>query len=432
MEKFEKGKTLRDSFGRPIVIESLIGSGGQGDVYKVTYDGRTMALKWYDPAKINDFDAFYRNLQKNVRKGSPDKAFLWPQAVTEKMDGSFGYIMEIGQDGFYDFTDILFSSTAPKFTSFKAVAEAGIRLVSAFRNLHKHGFSYQDINSGNFMINPKTGQVLICDVDNVAPDGTHTGIIGTPQYMAPEIVLGKSMPNMHTDDFSLAVVLFILLCANHPLEGKHWLTPCLTPAHEKKLYGSEALFIFDPDNDENRPVKGVHNNVIKRWRYMPKYIQDVFIKAFSQEAIKNPCRRVQELEWLKVLTRFQSDIVRCPECRNEIFITDASDTKCDCCGKVYKVRHTLKLYEYSVTAAKNTMVYKCQLGVCNTDEALTTVGRIVTGKDNPDKLGFRNLTGETIIGITPSGKVNKVAPGEVVPLKAGIVIKAFGGEIVIC
>ena len=429
MAVFEPGKVIKTHFGEPITIDSYIAGGGQGDVYKVTYGGEKKALKWYKPGALKDPDAFYDNLKKNTEKGSPDQAFLWPEAVTEKTEGSFGYIMDLRPDGYNELTNVLVTSGGGGFSSFKAVVEAGIKIVSAFRILHVRGYSYQDMNSGNFFINPKSGDVLICDNDNVAPNGTYTGIVGTPQYMAPEIVMGQAKPDTHTDEFSLAVVLFMLLCASHPLEGEHWVVPCLTPDIEKRLYGSDALFIFDPDDPSNRPVKGVHNNVLRRWDFLPRYLKDVFIDAFSHEAIANPNKRVKELNWLKALVRFQSDIVRCPACGNEIFITDASSTCCDRCNELYEVQHTLKLYEYSVTAAKNTRIYKCQLGVCNADEALTPVGLVVAKPDNPKILGFRNMSKTVMLGTTPSGKVNQVQHGEVIPLKTGIHIQVFDGTI---
>lgn len=429
MNHFESGKVINTNFGVPITIESFIAGGGQGDVYKVTYDGKKKALKWYKPGALADPDAFYENLEKNVKKGSPDKAFLWPLAITEKTEGSFGYIMDLRPDEYRELTDILVSSGGGGFSTFKAIVEAGIRIVSAFRSLYKIGYSYQDMNSGNFFINPKTGAVLICDNDNVAPNETYTGIIGTPQYMAPEIVIGESKPNTHTDEFSLAVVLFMLLCANHPLEGKHWTVPCLTPALEKRLYGSDALFIFDPNDDSNRPVKGVHNNVLKRWDFLPQYLKDIFNTAFSHDAITNPNRRVKYLDWLKVLIRFQSDIVRCPSCGNEIFIINASDTNCDKCQRLFEVKNTLKLSDYSITVAKNTRIYRCQIEVCNAEEALTPVALVVAKKDNPNILGLRNMTKSTLVGVTPSGKTNQVKPGEVIPIKAGISVKAFDGKI---
>ena len=426
---FETGKVIMTSYGEPITIDSYIAGGGQGDVYKVFYAGEKKALKWYKPGALKDPDAFYENLKKNTEKGSPDKAFLWPEAVTEKKDGSFGYIMNLRPDGYNELTNVLVTSGGGGFTSFKAVVEAAIKIVSAFRILHVRGYSYQDMNSGNFFINPRTGDVLICDNDNVAPNGTYTGIVGTPQYMAPEIVMGNAKPDTHTDEFSLAVVLFMLLCASHPLEGEHWVVPCLTPEIEKRLYGNDALFIFDPHDPSNRPVRGVHNNVLKRWDFLPQYMKDAFLEAFSREAITNPNKRVRELNWLKALVRFQSDIVRCSTCGNEIFITNASSTVCDRCNEMYEVKNTLKLYEYSVTAAKNTRIYKCQLGVCNADEALTPVGLVVAKPDNPQVLGFRTLSKTIMIGTTPSGKVNQVQPGEVIPLKAGISIQVFDGTI---
>ena len=62
------------------------------------------------------------------------------------------------------------------------------------------------MNDGNFFINPNNGKVLICDNENVAPNGTDTGILGKPRYMAPEIVLGKKMPDNLTDRFSMSAV----------------------------------------------------------------------------------------------------------------------------------------------------------------------------------------------------------------------------------
>ena len=431
MALFEPGKVLRTNLGEPITVDSFIKSGGQGDVYKVTYGGKAKALKWYRPKALKDPDAFYENLKRNTEKGSPDRAFLWPEAVTERTEGSFGYIMDLRPEKYKELAEVLVSSGGGGFRTFKAVVEACIRIVAAFRVLHVRGYSYQDMNGGNFFIDPATGDVLICDNDNVAPNGTYTGIDGTPQYMAPEIVVGAAKPDTHTDEFSLAVVLFMLLCASHPLEGEHWAVPCLTPDIERMLYGSRATFIFDPVDASNRPVRGIHNNVLKRWGYLPEYMRTIFLNAFSKEAIANPNKRVREINWLKALARFQSDIVRCPACDNEIFIINAASTRCDKCGKLYEVKHTLKLYEYSVTAAKNTRIYRCQLGVCNADEALTPVGYVLAKPDDPNVLGFRNVSRTVMSATTPSGVTRQVKDGDIIPLKPGIRVEVFDGEIMI-
>lgn len=433
MELFSPGKTIptvtgKGNFtGKPVKVVQYIAGGGQGDVYIVDYDGERKALKWYKPRALKDPDRFYRNLKDNAEKGSPDKAFLWPITVTEKVDGSFGYVMDLRPDGYYELNDFVLGQA--NFVSFKAAAEACIRIVSAFRLLHNNGYCYQDMNGGNFFINPKTGSVLICDNDNVAPNGTETFILGTPGYMAPEIVASGAKPSTQTDRFSLAVVLFMILCMNHPLEGKHWLVPCMTPDHERRLYGTDALFIYDKVDASNRPVNGVHGNVIKRWQFMPPYIQEAFYDAFDQQAIKEPGRRLRELDWLKVLVRFQSDIVRCKSCGGEVFVVDTADTKCDVCGQVLKVDRVLQMNGTRVTAAKGTRIYRCQLGTCNADDALNPVGLVVANKDNPALLGLRNMTNDTILGTAPSGKQNQVKPGAVVPLNPGIKLQVFGSTV---
>lgn len=426
MAQFEPGKIIKTDFGAPIKIVKYLAGGGQGDVYVVEYKGEKKALKWYKNAG-RDPEAFYDNLKKNVEKGSPDNAFLWPEAVTERTEGSFGYVMKLRPEGYYELSEFMLAREV-KFLSFKAAVEACIKTVSAFRILHNNGYSYQDLNDGNFFINPKTGDVLICDNDNVAPNGTSMGVIGKPRYMAPEIVMGNALPNSQTDRFSLAVILFLTLCMNHPLEGKKALVPCLTPKEAEKLYGSEALFICDPDDKSNAPVKNIHKNVIARWECMPDYMKEAFLKAFSQQAIKEPGRRLKELDWLKVLVRFRSDIVK-HDCGNEVFVKGAAATQCDGCRKMLQVNHVIKLPEYSITAAKGSRIYRCQLGVCNADQALVPVALVVSKPDNPNVLGLKNMTANILKAVTPSGKEKQVQPQEIIPFKSGIVIEAYDGKI---
>ncbi len=62
--------------------------------------------------------------------------------------------------------------------------------------------------------------MLICDNDNVSEYGDNSGIAGKCRYMAPEVVRHEAKPSIHTDRFSLAVVLYKMLFVEHPLEGK--------------------------------------------------------------------------------------------------------------------------------------------------------------------------------------------------------------------
>ncbi|HFI0564092.1 TPA: hypothetical protein ACGO35_001817 [Streptococcus suis] len=434
MAELQEGTVIMSTAGIPITIISRIGGGGQGDVYKVDFGGETKVLKWYHPSAIKDPKAFKENLKENIRRGAPDKAFIWPEAVTEDIDGTFGYVMEFIPEGYKEFTEYLAQPGGGGFQTFKAIVQVGLKLITAFRILHNNGYSYQDLSAGNFFINPQKGDIIICDNDNVAPNGTHTGILGTPPYIAPEIIMGETKPNTHSDEYSLAVVLFMLLFTSHPLEGKLWTLPCLTPAIEKKLYGSNPVFIMDPDNTSNRPVKGIHVDLLNRWEYVPSYIKDIFIKAFSKESLQGKevggrkvYPRVKEFEWTEAFVRFQNEIVRCPNCNDEIFIQNSSDTPCDQCHRVYPVKYQFVYPKYTVAAVKNSIVYQCQLGTCNPEDALKRLALVVEKAGSPGVLGLKNKSKVAFKATSPSGKTKLLEMERALPLIPGVKISVYDG-----
>ena len=253
------GDTVKMKYGGEAKVLAEFGSGGQGTVYKVSYNGKEYALKWYHKDVFKDkAKDFYHNLENNIQKGAPTKDFLWPLGITEVHSGVFGYIMDVRPAGYYELTEFFVGSNKQKqvrFKSFNAIADAAINIIQAFRELHNSGYSYQDINNGNFFINPENGKVLICDNDNVSPFGVNLGILGKQRYMAPEVVTGKNDPDKQSDRFSLAVILFRLLFINHPLEGKRSTPPCMTKELERRYYGEEPVFVYDLKDDRNRPIK---------------------------------------------------------------------------------------------------------------------------------------------------------------------------------
>lgn len=415
------GNVIKTIDNETIEVVKFLAKGGQGEVYLVKFRGQQKALKWYTCSFIDE-KAFYENLKANVDRGTPAPQFLWPQAVTVRTMGSFGYIMDLIPDGYYEVDKFMIARDV-RFSSFKAATEACLQITSAFRILHLHGYTYQDLSGGNFVIDPIKGNVLICDNDNVAPNGVHTGVLGTPGWMAPEVVARQALPSVNSDKFSMAILLFVLLCANHPLEGARWAkVVCMTREDELRLYGTQPVFICDPEDSSNAPVPGVHDNVCARWGYLPSYMKETFVKAFCQKAIREPNRRLSEFEWLQALCRFRSSIVSCsnPNCNGEIFISDAKTTICDCCGKAYIAANKLKLPMYEMPIVKGARVYRCQLGTCKLEDALSPIASVVA---RGDELGIRNKSGRIWSATTPSGKSKKVEPEEVIPVRTGISFK---------
>ena len=408
------------SGGQATIIKEL-GRGGQGIVYLVELFGETMALKWY----LNPLgDKFYRNLEKNIQSGAPSDAFIWPEYLTVKTKGYYGYIMKLRPSNYFEFGNFLLAKK--NFKSFDAMMAAAMKICEGFMMLHRFGFSYQDLNDGNFFIEPNTGDILICDNDNVMPQGEKSGIMGKARYMAPEVVAG-GIPDKYSDRFSLSVILFMLFFANHPFEGaKVVACPCMTESFEKKFYGNEATFIYDPSDKTNLPVRGVHQNVIRRWPVFPAILKDTFIDQFSQEKLKNPTTRLIEQEWQKIISKVRDSLVICPACGEETFLNDISGT-CNCmnCGKTIDTSKYVKIGTRSLILTPNTKLY--------IDNDNSADGLVVVNPQDTSMMLIQNITNNKWTAETPSGKIKEVEPKGFMPVKAGIKISFSNtskGEII--
>lgn len=212
--QLKSGTVLTSESGNRYTVEKLLGSGGQGEVYAVTAGHKTYALKWYYK---NTATKIQKEILDNlIQSGAPDPSFLWPQDMIFRCYGeSFGYIMPLRPKSYKSIVDMMKRKAEP---SFYCLCRAAYNLTKGYNALHGKGYSYRDISFGNVFFDPDTGDVLICDNDNVSYNGAKTGIYGTPRFMAPEIVVGKAKPSRNTDLFSLAVLLFYMFMLNHPLE----------------------------------------------------------------------------------------------------------------------------------------------------------------------------------------------------------------------
>ncbi len=409
MPSFHCGSAVELENHKTAYIKDKIGEGGQGTVYLVELEGRNFALKWYH-RKINNGDKFYRNLAYNIDFGSPSELFVWPKYLSLKIGDEYGYVMDLVPERYKCFSDFLL--TKEKFSSISVVINAALNITNAFRELHRKGFSYQDLNDGNFFIDPNTGDVLICDTDNVAPYGDSLGIAGKARYMAPEVVRGIKAPDVMTDRFSLAVILFRLLFLDHPLEGRRTLCPCMTEELEQKFYGKYPLFIYDPLDNTNIPVRGVHCNVIRIWPLYPQFVRDMFIRAFSQPCLKREAARPTDNEWQILFTRLRDCVVTCP-CGGETFLDlDSEESECVNCGMKIPRPPLLYTKKYRVALFPGTKLYKCHTRE-ETDNYNCVTGAVIRSQNRPGVWGLKNLSGDVWTVKTRSGESVEVPSGKV-------------------
>lgn len=337
-----------------------LGGGGQGTVYKVKdlRTGKIFALKIYSHVMSS---AFIDNVRKNIIKGAPnDISFLWPLGLTEPLGRNkdkYGYIMDLYDSKKYaSFAKIVKGKVS--FPSKELQLATLIDLVDAFEELHAEGLSYQDLNDGGVLFDCKNGKVLICDNDNVAPTGINIPmdqegrfIQGKFKYMAPEVAIRMFKPDKYSDRFSLAVIMFLLLLHAHPFDGAKRLSGQLTPALQEKIYGTQPVFIFHPNDTSNRPDPQIDINALKAWPLLPDFIQKLFIKTFTSgmpsigkrrdELERERQERVSEKDWREALHLWLDKMCNCPKCKHSV-CADVQNNQikeiiCPHCGKKVKI-----------------------------------------------------------------------------------------------
>jgi serine/threonine protein kinase len=436
----KEGDKIRLTNGDSITILKKLGAGGQGIVYRVEYPGQgEFALKWYKPAYLSGLDEkhsngrkdFKENIRKNIDKGSPSEKFLWPVALTDDTDGSFGYIMNLRPKEYDDFTDIYNTKNSEgkpvKFKSFRASVESAIGIVNAFRALHRKGYFYLDLNDGNFFINTDNGDVLVCDNDNVTASPRYS--IGKPGYIAPELITGKEKESSElTDNHSLGVVLFRLFMRHDPMMGKKYCeSVVLTAKKERELYGENPIFIFDPKDDSNRPVLNIHSNPIKLWPLYPEYLHQAFIQTFS-EGMKDPNKRLPDKAWLKTLFKLRDDILICP-CGTGQDVLWSDKTKpiiCQKCKMNAGIPCFIEINGFYINLYPGNKIYSTHI---NEDYSKQEIyAQIIQNKQDPNKWGLENKSDDLWIVKRPDGQTMTKGKDTVISIIPDTEIELPGGK----
>jgi len=411
-------------------VGRYLGSGGEGEVWEVALDGgkptTSYALKCY--FRTSATQQQWNDLRRLVDEGSPDGRFLWPIDLVRKASTkTFGYVMLERDPRFRGLIEFLNMTVT---TTFRALTTAGFQLADSYLRLHAKGLSYRDISFGNVFFDPKAGDILICDNDHVAIDGRGApGILGTPRFMAPEIVRREALPSARTDLFSLSVLLFYMFIKHHPLQGARELAYASFDNDAlEDLFGERPIFIFDPDDTTNRPVAGYHDNALILWPLCPPFIRDVFTRAFTS-GIRDPEHgRVAEITWKSSMVRLRDSIAYC-RCGAENFLdlysspdSRPSDVRCWSCGSGVSAPYRLRLKRDAVLLNPDAQLFPHHIQGAPFDFS-RPVAAVTPHPTEPRRWGLKNLSDAKWVAVDPQGGLHDVMPGRTVRIEQGVRIQ---------
>ncbi|RJP92425.1 MAG: protein kinase [Desulfobacteraceae bacterium] len=436
-------KIQTESTGQEFTVKKKLGEGGQGIVYLVEGAQGSYAVKWYNREQsTEDQKISIRYLvHQGPPKGNAGKRFIWPMDLaTVPDDDQFGYLMPLIDTGRFAELGEVWAHLKPA-PGFPALCEISYQAANSYRALHLSGHCYRDISSGNLMFDPKSGDVVICDNDNVGINRqSQCQVLGTPEYMAPEIVMGTADPSTDKDLHSLAVLLFYLWVWHHPMHGeieyniRSWDLPA-----KKRVYGENPVFIFDPKDRSNQlPNDPEYATAKKRWVYCPAPLKELFTRAFTV-GLKQPSHRVTEGEWQSLFLELKDNILACPKCKAEN-MWDASIQSLNCWHCKTSIFLPPKMI-FSHTGGKHVLLLNKDAKILvrhvnpfpSEEESANLAGQVVQNPNKPNVWGIRNLTDASWTITQPDGKTSSLNPQSAIPINPELKFDIQGtkAEIVI-
>ncbi len=417
-------------------VEQFLSTEGQSNTYAAEINGQAVTLRWYFPAEATSERR--AGFEAQIKQGAPSPHFLWPTRLVESpLAAGFGYITPPHPAHFKSLEELAKRWTEP---TFYVLMTTMLNLVDSFIALHMRGLCYYALSPRNVFFDPDVGTVALAYHDNIGAVGEMRASADSAvlPFMAPEIVREEAAPSVQTDLHSLAVLLFYGLMIHHPLAGEKLThTPVLDAAAIKRLYGTEPIFIFDPNNTTNHPVPGYHVGVQDYWPLYPQALRDMFTRAFTAGLVDPYNGRIRETEWRKVLVQLRDTIIYCPQCSAENFY-DLSTLKstgklgtCWSCHGDLVLPPRLKVGDSIVMLNYNTKLYPHHVDPDRRYDFSQPVAEVTQHPQNPHIWGLRNLSAEKWVITAADGSIKDVAPTRSLTLSAGVKI-SFGkqeGEI---
>lgn len=261
---------VRKAFDERYVVESLLGKGGMGNVYKArerTLD-RYVALKIVPEARHSD-EQFIERFRREARIAA---RLRHPRIVSVHEVGMMGKFPYFSMD-FIDGTTLRSVVERKRALPQEDAISVVVEICRAVAHAHNKGIIHRDLKPENVMIDME-GDVFVLDfgLARAVEDTSLTQpgiVVGTPFYMSPEQLHGEKLDE-RSDVYSVGLILYY----------------CLTG---DELFRAEGITAVMAKHSAMRirEVVGSHER-------LPSNLQDI-LASMLEESPNNRTRSVKDL-----------------------------------------------------------------------------------------------------------------------------------------
>ncbi len=207
------------------VLERPLGKGGEAAVFqgRDLHSGRPVVIKLHEPAQLGEvaaFERFRREVAIAQRLHHPGI----PRLLEVHEDGRPPYIVLEYMEG----SSLRSIIDAHKRLPVRRAVEIALSLAEVVAYCHANRVYHRDLKPENILVDG--GRVKIIDFGIALLDGAprvtwrgFSGLVGTPEYMAPEQIRGER-GGPQTDVYALGLIMYEMLAGRPPFRSPNPLS----------------------------------------------------------------------------------------------------------------------------------------------------------------------------------------------------------------
>ncbi len=327
------------------IVEPAVGKGGEGSVYKLVNFPNHVLKIFLDSKRSETRHKKLLAMLATPLSEDAMKQITWPVDVVYENGNFAGYVMPAiknNEDLNVMYSDKYTCSLSEKITIAK-------NLCAAINSVHEANQVCGDLNPKNISVDPNCAIVTLVDTDSyhiseADSSRVYRCEVGLPEYLPREIQ--EKMKNGQTlataplptftkqsDLFALAVHIFALL-----MNGCHPFACAVDNKHNINHLSISQVSVVAPQPIDNicsgffpfyNTKPGITTpKYAPTFDYLPKNIQDLFIRAFVK-GHTDPSQRPDAVEWYNALSTMQKDLKTCQTDSHHMY--PSHNTDCPWC-----------------------------------------------------------------------------------------------------